>query len=82
MVSLEAASPEPNISTAMANEYDLIIVNGITVTDTEISECDVAIKGEKIVKIVPRGGLQDARAGETIDAEGGYVMVQGINPLH
>lgn len=59
----------------MATEYDLIIVNGVVVTDTEIKECDIAVKDEKIAKIVPRGGLKDAKASKTIDAEGGYVMV-------
>lgn len=60
---------------AMAIEYDLIIVNGVVVTDTEIRECDIAVKDEKVAKIVARGGLKDEKAVKTIDAEGGYVMV-------
>jgi dihydropyrimidinase len=59
----------------MTLEYDLLIFNGIVVTDTSIQESDIAIKDEKIAKIVPRGGLGDARATKVIDAEGGYVMV-------
>lgn len=59
----------------MANEYDVIIVNGIVVTDSKIGEYDIAIKDEKIAKVVKRGDLKDARAARTIDAEGGYVMV-------
>jgi dihydropyrimidinase len=55
-------------------EYDLVIINGIVVTDTEIKECDVAVKDEKIAKIVARGELK-ASATKTIDAQGGYVMV-------
>jgi dihydropyrimidinase len=63
----------------MATEYDLIIVNGIVVTDAEIQEWDIAIKDEKIAKIAPRGDLQDAKATRTIDAEGGYVMPGGVD---
>jgi dihydropyrimidinase len=59
----------------MQLEYDLVIINGIVVTDTLIEQSDIAIKDEKIVKIVPRGGLEDARTAKIIDAEGGYVMV-------
>ena len=62
----------------MAVNYDLVIVNGVVVTDTDIAELDIAIKGEKIVKMVPKGQLQDANATKTIDAEGGYVMVPHI----
>lgn len=59
----------------MAVEYDLIILNGVVVSDTEVGEYDVAVKNEKIAKVVKRGELKDAKAGKTIDAEGGYVMV-------
>lgn len=59
----------------MALDYDLIIVNGIVVTDTSILELDIAIRNEKIVKLVPKGELRNARSAKTIDAEGGYVMV-------
>ena len=59
----------------MANEFDVIVLNGIVVTDTEAAEYDIAIKDEKIAKVVKRGGLKDSRATKTIDAEGGYVMV-------
>ena len=59
----------------MASEYDLLIVNGVVVTDTDIGEYDVAIKDEKIEKVATRGSLQDAKATKIIDAEGGYVMV-------
>ncbi|KAF2015575.1 D-hydantoinase [Aaosphaeria arxii CBS 175.79] len=63
----------------MGAEYDVIIVNGVVVTDTELGEYDVAIKGEKIIKVVPRGQLKDASATRTIDAEGGYVMPGGVD---
>ena len=62
----------------MATEFDLLIVNGVVVTDAEVGECDIAVKDEKIVKVVKRGGLKDAKAAKVIDAEGGYVMVRPI----
>ncbi|KAF2121246.1 D-hydantoinase [Lophiotrema nucula] len=63
----------------MATDYDLIIVNGVVVTDTDIAELDIAVKGEQIAKIVPKGQLKDAKAARTIDAEGGYVMPGGVD---
>lgn len=60
-------------------EYDLIIVNGIVVSEIEVQEWDIAIKDEKISKVVPRGGLKDAKATRTIDAEGGFVMPGGVD---
>jgi dihydropyrimidinase len=65
----------------MTLEYDLLILNGIVVTDTSIQDSDIAIKDEKIAKIIPRGGLVDARATKVIDAEGGYVMVGQLFPV-
>jgi dihydropyrimidinase len=62
----------------MTLEYDLLILNGIVVTDTSIQDSDIAIKDEKIARIVPRGGLGDVQATKVIDAEGGYVMVGQI----
>lgn len=56
-------------------EYDLFVVNGIVVTDIETGNFDIAIKDEKIAKVVPRGGLQGLTAKKTIDAKEGYVMV-------
>lgn len=58
----------------MAN-YDLLVLNGIVVTDIEIGEKDIAIKDEKIVQVVPKGMLVGATAKRTLDANGGYVMV-------
>ena len=59
----------------MPFEYDLVVINGVVVTDTVIQNLDIAIKGEKIARIVPRGSLGDVQAAKIIDAEGGYVMV-------
>lgn len=55
--------------------YDLIVLNGLVVTDTETRECDIAIKDGKIAKVVPRGDLDGLQAKKTIDARGGMVMV-------
>ena len=60
----------------MASEYDLVILNGVVVSDTEVGEYDIAVKNEKIAKVVKRGELKDAKATKTIDAEGAYVMVR------
>jgi dihydropyrimidinase len=65
----------------MATTYDVIIVNGIVVTDTDVGEYDIAIKDEKIARVVKRGELKDAQAEKTIDAEGGYVMVRWSDVL-
>ncbi|KAE8443169.1 hypothetical protein EG329_002267 [Mollisiaceae sp. DMI_Dod_QoI] len=63
----------------MAEEFDLLIVNGLVITDTETRELDIAVKDEKIAKLVPRGKLSNASAKQRIDAEGGYVMPGGID---
>lgn len=59
----------------MVAGYDLIIRNGVVVTDAEVQELDIAVKDGKIARIVHRGGLSVASATKVIDAEGGYVMV-------
>jgi dihydropyrimidinase len=56
-------------------DYDLLVLNGVVVTDTEIGEKDIAIKDERIVKVAPKGTLSGVTAKRTIDANGGYVMV-------
>ncbi|KAF2203677.1 D-hydantoinase [Delitschia confertaspora ATCC 74209] len=63
----------------MATEYDLIILNGIVVTATDVEELDIAIRDEKVIKVVPRGSLNDSTAAKTIDAQGGYVMPGGVD---
>ena len=62
----------------MSTDYDLLSINGIMVTDTEVGEYDIAVKDEKVTKIFKRGGLQGIKAIRTIDAEGGYVMVRSL----
>jgi hypothetical protein len=74
-------SPNPGIPTQhnMATpEYDLIVVNGIVVTELAIRELDIAVRDGVIVKLVERGGLDGVgNAKRVVDAEGGWVMVSG-----
>jgi dihydropyrimidinase len=55
-------------------DYDLLIVNGLVVTDQETGEFDIAIKDGKIFKVVPRGSLSGIGK-KKLDAQGGMVMV-------
>lgn len=59
-------------------DYDLLIVNGVVVTDTETGEYDIAIKDEKIKAVEPHGKLSGAKAKRTIDAQGGWVLVRSF----
>ena len=61
--------------------FDLLILNGLVVTASDIGHYDIAIKDEKIALLSPRGSLADAQAEKVIDAEGGYVMVRLRNDL-
>nr|OQO04092.1 hypothetical protein B0A51_18317 [Rachicladosporium sp. CCFEE 5018] len=63
----------------MALDYDLVIINGIVVTDEAISEVDIAIRGEQIASLGPRGSFSNNTIGRTIDAEGGYITPGGID---
>jgi dihydropyrimidinase len=57
-------------------EYDLLVLNGLVVTDQDTGEFDIAIKNGKIVEILPKGGFGDIPARKIIDARGGMVMVR------
>lgn len=63
----------------MNTEFDLLVLNGVVVTDTVVEELDIAIRGEKITLIVPRGQLGRRSAKKIIDAQGGYVMPGGVD---
>lgn len=58
-------------------EYDLLVINGLVVHHDKTEESDIAIKDGKIARLVPRGGLAGETAKNTIDAQGGMVMVRG-----
>lgn len=55
--------------------YDLLVINGLVVTASDVGPYDIAIKDEKIALLAPRGSLAEIAAKRVIDAEGGYVMV-------
>lgn len=57
------------------DSYDLLVINGLVVTAADTGHYDIAIKDEKIALLAPTGSLAEIDAKRTIDAEGGYVMV-------
>ena len=59
----------------MMTEYDLLVLNGLVVTDHETGEFDIAVKDGKVAKVVPRGSMKANSASKIIDAQGGMVMV-------
>ncbi|KAN0122554.1 D-hydantoinase [Hyaloscypha variabilis] len=60
-------------------EYDLIILNGLVVTDDKTAELDIAVKNGKIAKLFPRGKLDGVQGKKFIDAQGGIVMPGGVD---
>jgi hypothetical protein len=75
-------SSSPSESKMATPEYDLIVVNGVVVTDQEIRELDIAVKDGMVVKLVERGGLGGiGSAKRMVDAEGGWVMVSPVTWL-
>lgn len=58
------------------DSFDLLILNGLVVTASDIGHYDIAIKDEKIALLAARGSLAETEAKKVIDAEGGYVMVR------
>jgi dihydropyrimidinase len=59
--------------------FDLLIVNGLVVTASDIAHYDIAITDGKIVLLAPQGMLPKAKAKKVINAEGGYVTPGGID---
>ena len=57
------------------DSYDVLVVNGLVVTASDIGHYDIAIKDEKIALLAPTGSFSETHAKRVIDAEGGYVMV-------
>ena len=55
--------------------YDLLVINGLVVTASDVGHYDIAIKDKKIALLAPKGLLAGNVAKRVIDAEGGYVMV-------
>ena len=63
----------------MVAEYDVLVINGVVVTDTEVKEADIAITDGQIAAVDVRGSFRDATVGKVIDAEGGYVTPGGVD---
>lgn len=59
-------------------KYELLILNGVVVTASDVAEYDIAVKNGKIALLAPKGLLSVENAAKVIDAEGGYVMVQRL----
>ena len=57
------------------DSFDLVVLNGVVVTASDVAEYDIAIKDEKVALLAPKGLLANVKAGRVIDAQGGYVMV-------
>lgn len=55
--------------------YDLLVINGLVVTASDVAPYDIAIKDERIALLAPKGSLAEIAAKRVIDAEGGYIMV-------
>ena len=54
----------------------LTIRGGLVVTPSGVLQTDVVVSGDRVVSL----GSQDGRGGETIDAEGCYVLPGGVDP--
>ncbi len=63
----------------MEKKYDLLIQKGLVVGGSGARKVDVAIKGEKIVRVEP--GLKKEEAERIIDASGKYVL-PGVIDVH
>ena len=62
-------------------KYDLIVANGLVVTEGEISRRDIGICGEKIAAVFSRDSGQSPKqlAKQVLDASGCYVLPGGID---
>lgn len=72
-------SAAPGAPTPAGAPYDLVLLNGRIVDGTGAAwfHGDLAIRGERIARITPRGLLRDAPARERIDV-GGQVIAPGF----
>jgi dihydroorotase/N-acyl-D-amino-acid deacylase len=83
VLTLPACSSESRPSAAADGPFDLVITNGRIVdgTGSPWFHGDIAIRGDRIVRITPRGMLAGAAAAERIEAEGlvvapGFIDIQ------
>ena len=79
LLLLAACAPRGGVNTATGNGYDTIIENGRIVDGTGAAWYygDLAISGDRIAAIGPRGTFRTARAGTRIDATG-HVVAPGF----
>jgi N-acyl-D-amino-acid deacylase len=86
-----ACAPRGGVSTAPSatGGYDVIIENGRVVDGTGAAWYygDVALQGDRIAAIGPRGAFRDARAGSRVDATGrvvapGFIDIQAHSIGH
>lgn len=78
MAVLGACSTTPPVAT---EHYDLLIRNGMVYdgTGTPAQQVDVAVNGDRVVALLPRGARAEAR--QTLDADGQAVAPGFINVL-
>jgi dihydroorotase/N-acyl-D-amino-acid deacylase len=81
MMVLAACAPRAGVSTSApaAGAFDVVIENGRVVDGTGAAWYygDVALRGDRIAAIGPRGAFRTARAGTRVDASG-HVVAPGF----
>lgn len=86
VIALAACAPRGGVSTGASvagSAYDVVIENGRVIDGTGAAWFygDVALRGDRIAGIGPRGAFRDARAGQRLDATGqvvapGFIDIQ------
>ncbi|KAF2767315.1 D-hydantoinase [Teratosphaeria nubilosa] len=61
------------------SDYDLVVINGVVVTDQEVGKADLAVKGGKIVGVGEPESFNQSKVTRIIDAEGAYITPGGID---
>lgn len=61
------------------DSLDLLIVNGLVVTASDMAQCNITVKDGKITLLATPGFLSKEKSKRVIDAAGGYIMSGGID---